>query len=48
MEEEKPSNIDLNPVPGEELQKLVGEIVATRKPIAVRLHDIISKQSAPK
>jgi hypothetical protein len=48
LEEAKAANIDLNPVFGEELQKLVGEIVATPKPIAERLHGIISEQSGPK
>jgi hypothetical protein len=48
LEEAKAANIDLNPVSGEELQKLVGEIVATPRPIAERLHGIISEQSAAK
>jgi tripartite-type tricarboxylate transporter receptor subunit TctC len=34
-------NIDINPVPGEELQKIVEEIVATPKPIAARLQQVI-------
>ncbi|MEA2976744.1 MAG: hypothetical protein QOF19_2264 [Alphaproteobacteria bacterium] len=37
-------NIDINPVPGEELQKIVEEIVATPKPIADRLQQIIGTE----
>ena len=48
LEEAKAANVDLNPVSGEELRKLVGEIIATPKRIAERLHDIISEQSASK
>ena len=48
IDEAKAANVDLNPVTGDELQKLVAEIVATPKPVAERLHDIISEQSAAK
>jgi tripartite-type tricarboxylate transporter receptor subunit TctC len=37
-------NIDINPVAGEELQKIVEEIVATPKPIADRLQQIIGTE----
>jgi tripartite-type tricarboxylate transporter receptor subunit TctC len=37
-------NIDINPVPGEELQKIVEEIVATPRPIADRLQQIIGTE----
>jgi hypothetical protein len=48
LEEAKAGNIDLNPVSGEDLQKLVAEIVATPRAVAERLHDIISEQSGSK
>jgi len=35
------AKMDINPVPGAELQKIVDEIVATPKPIAERLQSII-------
>ena len=41
IREAREAKMDLDPVSGEELQKLVGEIVATPKHIADRLTDII-------
>lgn len=44
LAEAKKRNFDIDPVPGEQLQKIVAEIVATPKPIADRLQSIIGKQ----
>ena len=41
IKEARDSKMDLDPVSGEALQKLIGEIVATPKHIADRLTDII-------
>jgi tripartite-type tricarboxylate transporter receptor subunit TctC len=38
------SGLDLDPVPGSELQKIVAEIVATPKPIATKLASIIIEE----
>jgi tripartite-type tricarboxylate transporter receptor subunit TctC len=41
LEQAKKENLDIEPVSGEELQRIVAEIVATPKPIADRLTEII-------
>ncbi|MDB5509487.1 MAG: Tripartite-type tricarboxylate transporter, receptor component TctC [Hyphomicrobiales bacterium] len=41
LEAAKKENLDIDPVSGEELQRIVGEIVDTPKPIADRLQEII-------
>jgi tripartite-type tricarboxylate transporter receptor subunit TctC len=41
LEQAKKEHFDINPVSGEEMQKVVAEIVATPKPIAERLFKII-------
>ncbi|MDB5597319.1 MAG: Tripartite-type tricarboxylate transporter, receptor component TctC [Hyphomicrobiales bacterium] len=41
LEQAKKENLEIEPVSGEELQKIVADIVATPKPIADRLQEII-------
>jgi hypothetical protein len=41
LEQAKKENLDIQSVSGEELQKIVAEIVATPPKIAARLQDII-------
>ena len=48
LDEAKKLSLDINPVSGEELQKIVSEIVDTPKPIADRLNAIISPPDAVK
>jgi hypothetical protein len=43
LEDAKKGNLEVDPVSGEELQKIVGEIVATPKEIAERLASIIGE-----
>jgi tripartite-type tricarboxylate transporter receptor subunit TctC len=43
IEEAKKAQLDLEPVSGEELQKIVSDIVATPEPIAKRLAEIIAE-----
>jgi ABC-type phosphate/phosphonate transport system substrate-binding protein len=44
LEEAKKLNFDINPVTGEELQKIVTEVVATPKPIADHLQQVIGSE----
>jgi hypothetical protein len=50
LEDAKNSNAEINPVSGEDLQKLVADIVGTPRPIADRLHEIIGgvEQQSPR
>jgi tripartite-type tricarboxylate transporter receptor subunit TctC len=41
LDQAKKENLEINPVSGEELQRIVAEIVATPKKIADRLSEII-------
>ena len=43
LEEAKKANLEVDPVSGEELQRIVNEIVATPEPIAKRLAEIIAE-----
>jgi tripartite-type tricarboxylate transporter receptor subunit TctC len=45
LEDAKKSGFDINPVSGEEMQKIVADIVATPKPIADRLQSIIGEDT---
>ena len=48
LDEAKKLGLDINPVLGEELQRIVAEIVDTPKPIADRLNEMISPPDAVK
>jgi hypothetical protein len=41
LDQAKKENLEINPVSGEELQRIVADIVATPKKIADRLNEII-------
>jgi hypothetical protein len=43
LEQAKKEHFDINPVSGEEMQKVVAEIDATPKPVAERLAKIIGE-----
>jgi hypothetical protein len=45
LEDAKKSGFDINPVSGEEMQKIVADIVATPKAIADRLQSIIGEDT---
>ena len=48
LDEAKKLSLDINPVSGEDLQKIVADIVDTPKPVADRLNEIISPPGAVK
>jgi tripartite-type tricarboxylate transporter receptor subunit TctC len=43
LEDAKKAGLEIDPVSGEELQRIVGDIVATPEPVAKRLADIIAE-----
>ncbi len=45
LAEAKKENFDIDPVSGEQLQRIVGDIVGTPKPLADRLQQIIGEVS---
>ena len=48
LDEAKKLGLEINPVSGEELQKIVADIVDTPKQVADRLNEIITPSSGPK